>query len=96
MPPDGHRSEGTPSPSEVPYAGAKPFAYFLAFEKVSRCKSETASGRYRRNGYVHPQKLQSLTQSHRQQAGSHRDLQQAQYLCKTGAHSSTFHKTFIK
>ena len=25
MPPDGHRSEGTLSLSEVPYAGAKPF-----------------------------------------------------------------------
>ena len=51
MPPDGHRSEGTLSLSEVPYAGAKPFAYFSASGKVSRCKSETASGSTRRNGY---------------------------------------------
>ncbi len=53
MPPDEYRSEGTLSLSEVPYAGAKPFAYFLASEKVSRCKSETISRRYRRNGYTH-------------------------------------------
>ena len=43
MPPDGHRSEGTLSFSEVPYAGAKPFGSFLAFEKGTRCKSEPAS-----------------------------------------------------
>ena len=41
-----------PSPSEAPSGGAKPFAYFLAFEKVSRRKGETISGRYRSNGYV--------------------------------------------
>ena len=52
MPPDGHRSEGTLSLGEVPYAGAKPFAYFSAFGKVSRCKSETASGSTRSNGYT--------------------------------------------
>ena len=52
MPPDGHRSEGTLSLSEVPYAGAKPFAYFSASGKVSRCKSETASGSTRSNGYA--------------------------------------------
>jgi hypothetical protein len=52
MPPDGRRSEGTRSPSEAPYAGAKPFAYFSASGKVSRCKSETISSRYRSNGYV--------------------------------------------
>src|SRR3989344_408722 len=46
------RSEGMPSLSEAPSGGAKPFAYFLAFEKVSRCKSETIGGRYRSNGYV--------------------------------------------
>ncbi len=55
MPPDECRSEGTPSPGEGPDAGAKPFAYFSAFGKVSRCKSETASSRYRRNGYVRHQ-----------------------------------------
>ena len=52
MPPDGHRSEGTLSLSEVPYAGAKPFGSFLAFEKGTRCKSETASGNTRTNGYA--------------------------------------------
>jgi hypothetical protein len=52
MPPDGHRSEGTLSLSEVPYAGAKPFGSFLAFEKGTRCKSETASGSTRSNGYA--------------------------------------------
>ena len=52
MPPDGHRSEGTLSLSEVPYAGAKPFGSFLAFEKGTRCKSETASGNIRSNGYT--------------------------------------------
>jgi len=52
MPPDESRNEGTPSHSEVPNAGAKPFAYFLAFEKVSRCKSGTASRNTRKNGYT--------------------------------------------
>src|SRR3989344_4398321 len=46
------RREGMPSHSEAPSGGAKPFAYFLVFEKVSRCKSETIGSRYRRNGYV--------------------------------------------
>ncbi len=53
MPPDGHRSEGTLSLSEVPYAGAKPFGLpFRRLEKVTRCKSETASGSTRKNGYT--------------------------------------------
>jgi hypothetical protein len=52
MPPDGHRSEGTRSLSEAPYAGAKPFGSFLAFEKGTRCKSETIISRYRSNGYA--------------------------------------------
>ena len=53
MPPDGHRSEGTLSLSEVPYAGAKPFGLpFRRLEKVTRCKSETASGNPRSNGYA--------------------------------------------
>jgi hypothetical protein len=52
MPPHGHRSEGTRSLSEAPYAGAKPFAYFSASGKVSRCKSETIISRYRSNGYT--------------------------------------------
>ena len=52
MPPDGHRSEGTRSLSEAPYVGAKPFGSVLAFEKGTRCKSETASGSTRTNGYA--------------------------------------------
>ena len=51
------RSEGTPSLSEGPDAGAKRFAYFWASAKVSRRKGETVSGRYHRNGYVHPKKM---------------------------------------
>ena len=59
MPPDGQRSEGTPSLSEGPDARGEPFFtyLFLAFEKkVSRRKGETLSRRYRRNGYAHDQK----------------------------------------
>jgi hypothetical protein len=41
-----------PSLGEAPNGGAKRFAYFWASAKVSRCKSETASSRYCRNGYV--------------------------------------------
>jgi hypothetical protein len=41
-----------PSLSEAPSGGAQPFASFLAFEKGSRCKSETISRRYRSNGYA--------------------------------------------
>ncbi|AWA41331.1 hypothetical protein DBV33_22960 [Pseudomonas fluorescens] len=51
MPPDQSRNEGTPSHSEAPNAGAKPFGYFGAFAKVTRCKSGTASRNTRRNGY---------------------------------------------
>jgi hypothetical protein len=47
-------------------AGQKRFGYFRlgrhsGFSKVTRCKSETASGRYRRNGYV-PNPRQPLPQ----------------------------------
>jgi hypothetical protein len=53
MPPDGHRSEGTRSLSEAPYAGAKTFWFLLRhLSKVTRFKSETARSLYRRNGYV--------------------------------------------
>ncbi len=58
--------------------GQEPFAYFglgrhSGFSKVSRCKSGTLSGRYRRNGYVlgliqHPGRLSGR---HRGQAPSH-------------------------
>ena len=57
MPPDGHRSEGTPSFSEVPYAWGEPFwVLFWRLKKVPRRKGETLSRRYRSNGYVHLQK----------------------------------------
>jgi hypothetical protein len=46
------RSEGMPSLGEAPNGGAQPFGSFLAFEKGTRCKSETASSRYQRNGYA--------------------------------------------
>jgi lipocalin len=46
------RSEGMPSLSEAPSGGAKALWLLSRFSKVTRCKSETLSGRYRRNGYV--------------------------------------------
>jgi len=52
MPPDGHRSEGTPSLSEGPYVRGETFGSFGAFAKGTRRKGETISRRYRRNGYV--------------------------------------------
>ena len=62
MPPDGHRSEGTLSLSEVPYAGAQPFwLLFRRLEKVTRRKGETASGSSRSNGYT--PKTQAQTQN---------------------------------
>ncbi|WP_162634815.1 hypothetical protein [Pseudomonas putida] len=82
MPPDECRSEGTPSLGEGPDAGASLFLliFFLAFEKkVSRRKGETASGRYRRNGYVlNQQKPGRLSGRHRcdaatRQPSSHRE-----------------------
>ncbi len=51
-PPNHWRITGTPSPGEVPSGGARAFCLLLRFSKVSRCKSGTLSGRYRRNGYV--------------------------------------------
>src|SRR5690349_10114391 len=57
MPPDEYRSEGTPSLSEGPYVRGETFWFLLGrLPKGTRCKSETASRRYRRNGYVHHQK----------------------------------------
>ena len=41
-----------PSLGEAPNGGAKPFGSFLAFEKGTRRKGETISGRYRSDGYV--------------------------------------------
>ncbi|MET0845100.1 MAG: hypothetical protein ABWY46_02795, partial [Pseudomonas sp.] len=64
MRPDECRSEGTPSLSEGLDVGAKPFGSFLAFEKGTRRKGETASRRYRRNGYVHPKEHGRLSSRH--------------------------------
>ena len=59
-PPNHWRITGTPSLSEVPSGGARAFLVTFgwagipgSFPKVTRCKSGTLSGRYRRNGYVH-------------------------------------------
>ena len=52
MPPDEYHSEGTPSLSEGPYVRGETFGSFGAFAKGTRRKGETASRRYRRNGYV--------------------------------------------
>jgi len=54
-PPEQCRSEGMPSLGEAPNGGAKALGYLGLFQ-VTRCKSETASGRYRSNGYVPRQK----------------------------------------
>ena len=51
-PPNHWRITGTSSLSEVPSGGARAFCLLLGFSKVSRCKSGTLSGRYRRNGYT--------------------------------------------
>jgi hypothetical protein len=63
MPPDEYRSEGTPSLSEGPYVRGETFGYFGAFAKVTRRKGETASRRYRSNGYVPDQTGSSLTRN---------------------------------
>ncbi|KPU58496.1 hypothetical protein AN403_3599 [Pseudomonas fluorescens] len=59
MPPDECRSEGTPSPSEGPDVRGERFFCLLFLrrlsKKVSRRQGETASRRYRKNGYVHSQ-----------------------------------------
>ena len=52
-PPNHWRITGTPSLSEVPSGGARALWLLWGFSKVSRCKSGTLCGRYRRNGYVH-------------------------------------------
>jgi len=58
-PPEQCLRYGMPSLGEAPNGGAKPFGSFSAFGKGTRCKSETASRRYRRNGYVHHQRARS-------------------------------------
>lgn len=52
VPPEQCRSEGTPSLGEAPDAGAGALWLLWGFSKVTRCKSGTASGRDRSNGYV--------------------------------------------
>ncbi|VVN08124.1 hypothetical protein PS647_03694 [Pseudomonas fluorescens] len=53
MPPDEYRSEGTPSLSEGPYVRGETFWFLLGrLPKGTRRKGETASRRYRSNGYV--------------------------------------------
>jgi len=89
-PTEQDRSEGTPSLSEGPDAGAKPFAYFSAFGKVSRRKGETISGRYRRNGYVlSQQNIGRLSGRHRQQAGSYKGQTDQSRKCPTIPFNST-------
>ncbi|PRW93136.1 hypothetical protein C7A10_11655 [Pseudomonas fluorescens] len=58
-PPNHWRITGTPSLGEVPSGGARALLVTFgwagipgSFPKVTRCKSGTLSGRYRRNGYV--------------------------------------------
>ena len=72
-PPNPCRITGTPSLGEVPSGGARAFGLLLRFSKVTRCKSGTNSGRYRRNGYVHGliQHPGRLSGRHRGQAPSH-------------------------
>ena len=43
--------------------GARALWLLSRFSKVTRCKSETASRRYRRNGYAHNQRAQTKTAS---------------------------------
>src|SRR5471032_2354444 len=72
MPPDEYRSEGTPSPSEEPYARGEPFwVLFWRLKKVPRRKGETISRRYRSNGYVPHQNPGRLSGRLRRQASSH-------------------------
>ena len=53
MPPDGHRSEGTLSLSEVPYVREQPFWLLLGrLPKVTRRKGGTLSRHHRSNGYA--------------------------------------------
>ncbi len=73
MPPDECRSEGTPSLSEGPDAGARPLLPLGRLPKGVDRQVETMSGRYRRNGYVLSQQESGrLPGRHREQARSHR------------------------
>ncbi|WP_158309788.1 hypothetical protein [Pseudomonas ogarae] len=64
-----------PSLSEAPSGGAEAFCLLLRFSKVSRCKSGTASRRYRNNGYVLNQQNPGHLSGHlREQARSHKKI----------------------
>jgi len=71
-PTEQDRSEGMPSLGEAPNVRGKALWLLSRFSKVTRRKGGTISGRYRSNGYVHPQNNHRLTHSHREQARSHR------------------------
>ena len=71
--PDGYRSEGTPSLGEGPDAWGETFWFLLwRLTKGTRRKGETASRRYRRNGYVPGQPQHGRPEGrHREQPHSH-------------------------
>jgi hypothetical protein len=73
MPPDECRSEGTPSLGEGPDARGETFWFLLGrLPKGTRRKGETASRRYRKNGYVlSQQNIGRLSGRLREQARSH-------------------------
>ena len=62
-----------PEPKRGPNAGAQPFGYFLASEKVTRRKGETASRSTRSNGY-------SPNQNHRHPIAVHKKAPQKEGL----------------
>src|SRR5476649_2138575 len=53
-PTDSSRSEGTPSPGEVPSGGARALWLLWGFSKVTRCKSGTDIRHHPANGYAPP------------------------------------------
>ena len=62
-----------------PNVGAQTFGSFGAFAKGTRCKSETASGNARRNGYAPSQPEHGrLSGRHREQAHSYRKTNRRQ------------------
>ncbi|MDQ0980976.1 hypothetical protein QFZ45_004154 [Pseudomonas synxantha] len=72
-PPNPWRITGTEPRRGAEWWGKSLLVTFGLFSKVTRCKSGTNSGRYRRNGYVqgliqHPGRLSGR---HREQAPSH-------------------------
>ena len=88
-PPNHWRITGTPSLSEVPSGGARAFCLLLRFSKVSRCKSGTLSGRYRRNGYVHGPTVLTVRPSSQASQLPHWIAGHQLYLCRLpGRHGS--------